>query len=133
MMRDVASLSEGNLSVPLLSSLWTIDEGRYYKEFLYLHKHMDVVESMLCSPAHMQVSVVYLWSRYKKYTTMTGFQKNIICFPQDVLELQQLQNFFSNLQVDDIVNVRLPHRTSNLTEYAKARVEKKKRNGENFL
>ena len=45
--KGVATISESNLTVPLLHTLWTIDEGRYYKEFLHLHENLTVVESML--------------------------------------------------------------------------------------
>ena len=63
---------------------------------------------MLVALCHMQVNVCFL-RRYKYGSSgMTGFRTNIIAFPQDALELKALEHFWSNLQVHDIVNVRLP-------------------------
>ena len=38
-------------------------------------------------------------------TGLTAFRKNVISFPQEALELQDLKNFFSSVEINDIVNV----------------------------
>ena len=107
---DAAGLPQGPLWDPLLN----VDEGRAYREWLELAREATVVESMLVALGHMQVSVCYLRSARQgpRRGLMPAFHKNIICFPQDLAELRQLQHFFANLRVNDVVNVRLEQQSA---------------------
>ena len=53
---------------------------------------------------------------------ITKFRKNITSFPQRVNELEQLENYLNNVQINDIVNVVLPEHAS--TELFRARVRR---------
>ena len=103
-----------------MDPLFGIDEVCYLKELQYVSTNATV-ESMLVALNHMQVSVCYLQSR-RGSSQMTGFHKNIISFPQDLTELKNYENFLTNLQVDDIVNVRDPTSTSQVRSLLRARV-----------
>ena len=48
--------------------------------------------------------------------------KNIICFPQELLEVKQLQEFFSNVAPHDVVNVALNESGSELPLLRRARL-----------
>ena len=86
-----------------------VDRGKLYlKELQYCHENATVTESMFVALEHMQVVCCYLRSSRSGASSMSGFRKNIISFPQDLTEMKQLQNFFSNLQIHDVVNVVLP-------------------------
>ena len=85
-----------------------LDVSALRRELQYCHEHATVTESMFVALEHMQVVCCYLRSARHGAASMAGFRKNIISFPQDLTELKQLQNFFSNLQVHDVVNVILP-------------------------
>ena len=99
--------------------LFGLDVGAAYKEWQELSRIATVQEAMLVALCHMQVNVCFL-RRYKHGSSgMTGFRTNIIAFPQDALELKALEHFWSNLQVNDIVNVRL---TEDKTVPRRARV-----------
>ena len=99
---DDSNAAEGTLTMdPLL----TEDESRLRSEYVYLFEHATVVESMLVSPSHMQVSVCHLRWRESDRSGITGFHRNAICFPQMVDELAALNAFWQDLQVNDVVNV----------------------------
>ena len=83
-LRDVATFSARNNWDPLFG----IDVGAAYKEWLCLSQNATVVESMLVSPSHMQVSVCHLRTKANQATGILGFHKNVICFPQAVDELE---------------------------------------------
>ena len=86
-----------------------LDDGRMYKEWMYLQSNATINEAMLVALAHMQVNFVYLRSYQNQLTGMTCFHKNVISFPQELLELQDLRNFFSTLEINDIVNARVQY------------------------
>ena len=81
------------------------DVDRIRAEYVYLFKHATVVECMLVSLNHMQVSVCHMRQRRFRSGDMLSFHKNVICFPQVVTELENLQAFWRNLRCYDIVNV----------------------------
>ena len=114
-LQDVAVWSPANNWDPLFG----LDVGAAYKEWQELSRIATVQEAMLVALCHMQVNVCFL-RRYKYGSAgMTGFRTNIIAFPQDALELKALEHFWSNLQVHDVVNVRL---TDDKTVPRRARV-----------
>ena len=79
-------------------------ENRLRKEYLYLFENATVVESMLISPSHMQVSVCHLRRRKLQRSGVAGFHRNVICFPQMVDELEALNAFWQDLSVNDTAN-----------------------------
>ena len=56
-------------------------------------------------------------------------EKNIICFPQELLEVKQLQEFFSNVAPHDVVNVALTETGSELPLLRRARLLEHVENG----
>ena len=66
----------------------------------------------------MQVDVCFL----RNSTGLSNFRKNIICFPQDLLELKQFNRFLSNVQIHDIVNVTIKHPETDELHHHRARV-----------
>jgi len=125
LLQEVATFSARNNFDPLFG----LDEGRAYKTWLRLAREATVVESMLVSLNHMQVSVCYFRGFRNVGKGMPGFHKNIISFPQDLTELKHLKHFFSNLQTNDVVNVRLRAETGEEIRLTKARVVSLERDG----
>ena len=72
---------------------------------MHLQTNATILESMLVALAHMQVNFMYLRDFKDRRTGHTAFRKNVISFPQEALELQDLKNFFSSIEINDIVNV----------------------------
>ena len=70
-----------------------------------------VLEAMLVSLNHMQVSVCTFTTSARSRTGLPNFRKNIISFPQKLSDLQQHLAFVSSLAANDIVNVRVPSGT----------------------
>ena len=60
---------------------------------------------MLVALDHMQVSVCYLKATRRFGRGIPGFHKNISS-PQDINDMKNISQFFSNLAANDIVNVR---------------------------
>ena len=88
-----------------MDPLMFLDDSRLFKEWMYLQTNATILESMLVALAHMQVNFVYLRDFKDRRTGLTAFRKNVISFPQEALELQDLKNFFSSVEINDIVNV----------------------------
>ena len=103
-----------------MDPLFGMDDVAIKNEFLHLFTHATVVESMLVSLTHMQVDVCYMRGKRNSRNPITKFRKNITSFPQHVNELEQLENYLNNVQINDIVNVVLPKHAS--TELFRARV-----------
>jgi hypothetical protein len=81
------------------------DDVAARRELDHYIESASVVESMLVALRHMQISVCYLRGRRERSSGLSCFRKNIISFPQDLMELQQLHRFVSGLQPNDVVNV----------------------------
>ena len=105
-----------------MDPLFGMDDVAIKNEFLHLFTHATVVESMLVSLTHMQVDVCYMRGKRNSRNPITKFRKNITSFPQHVNELEQLENYLNNVQINDIVNVVLPEHAS--TELFRARVRR---------
>ena len=72
---DDSNAAEGTLPMdPLLIE----DESRLRSEYVYLFENATVVESMLVSPSHMQVSVCHLRRRKFDRSGITGFHCNVM-------------------------------------------------------
>ena len=115
---------DGSSMLPLSGSpilpmdpLFTTDENRVRREFMYVFENANMLESMLVSINHMMVDVCHF-----KYG-ITGFTKNIISFPQELNELKQLAALISSLEVGDIVNVRLEQAASTPEAVHRAQAE----------
>ena len=87
-----------------MDPLFGMDDVALRREFQYLFENASVVESMLVSLHHMQVSVCYLRGMNQKRGATTGFQKNIISFPQELTELKHFQNYLLGLTVSDVIH-----------------------------
>ena len=98
---------------------------------LELLKKATVLESMLVSLAHMQVSVCMFEGRHGSKSGVSRFRKNNICFPQRVSELQQHAAFVSALEINDIINVPRSSAlsVSDARDVVRARVVAIQRNG----
>ena len=83
-----------------MDPLFSTDEGRVRKEFVYLFENATMLESMLVSINHMMVDVCHY-----KYG-ITGFRKNIISFPQSQIHYGKFKAAMSNIHVGDIVDVQ---------------------------
>ena len=94
------------------------------RELQYCYDHASLVEAALVSLHHMQVSCCYLHNAGGRFTGVTGYSKNIISFPQDLTELRQHQNYISNLQKHDIVNVLMWKADDRPQEPHRARIVK---------
>ena len=53
----------------------------------------------------MQVSVCHLRTRGGRFQGLTAFRKNIFSFPQELVEMKTLHQFFDTLAINDVVNV----------------------------
>jgi len=104
-MRGVARFSAANHMDPLMGYP---DDVAARRELDHYIDAASVVESMLVALHHMQVSVCYIRGRHSRSSGLSCFRKNIISFPQDLMELQQLHSFLSQLQANDVVNVEVP-------------------------
>ena len=71
-----------------------------------------MLESMLVALNHTQVDTCHFQRRRGARPGQPLFRKNIISFPQELLELKQMHHFLSNLAPHDIVNCRLESTTS---------------------
>ena len=81
------------------------DEVRLRREYVYIFENATVVEAMVVSPVHMQVSACHLRRRKFQRQGIIGFHRNVICFPQHLTELEQLNALWQGLDVYDLVNV----------------------------
>ena len=72
-----------------------------------LFRQATVLEAMLVSLNHMQVSVCTFSSREDSRTGLSRFRKNIISFPQHVSDLQQHMSFVESIEQNQVINVAL--------------------------
>ena len=79
----------------------------------------SILESQLIALNHMQVDVCFL----RNSTGLSNFRKNIISFPQDLLELKQFHSFLSNIKIHDVVNVTIKHPETGDLHHHRARVK----------
>jgi len=84
-----------------------------------LFRQATVLEAMLVSLNHMQVSVCTFSSREDSRTGLSRFRKNIISFPQHVSDLQQHMSFVESIEQNQVINVAL---TEHEYEIVRARV-----------
>ena len=77
-----------------IEPLLTMDEGALRKTINYYFKHATVVEAMVVALQHMQISVCTLRG-FRGKEGLSCYRKNIISFPQELLELRQLQESVS--------------------------------------
>ena len=84
-------------------------------------RHASVVEAMVVALQHMQISVCTMRG-FSGKPGVSCYRKNIICFPQELLELQQLHEFFTNVAPRDVVNVTLTDVTSDAPMTRRARL-----------
>ena len=68
---------------PFGRDIGELDRSALLKELRYCHDNATVTESMFVALEHMQVVCCYLRNSRLGTTSMTGFRKNIISFPQD--------------------------------------------------
>jgi len=101
-LRGVARFSAANHMDPLMGYPDDVAARRELDQYI---DSASVVESMVVALHHMQISVCYLRGRRERSSGLSCFRKNIISFPQDLVELQQLHTFMSGLQPNDVVNV----------------------------
>ena len=104
-----------------IEPLLTIDEGALRKTINYYMRHATVVEAMVVALQHMQISVCTMRG-FSGKPGVSCYRKNIICFPQELLELQQLHEFFTNVAPLDVVNVTLTDVTSDARMTRRARL-----------
>ena len=71
-----------------MDPLFTSDENRVRREFMYLFENANMLESMLVSINHMMVDVCFF-----KYG-ITGFMKNIKSFPTGTDGLREIPSRF---------------------------------------
>jgi hypothetical protein len=101
-LRGVARFSGANHMDPLMGYPDDVAARRELDSYI---DGASVVESMLVALHHMQVSVCYLRGRHSRFSALSCFRKNIISFPQDLLELQQMHSFLSRLTTNDVVHI----------------------------
>jgi hypothetical protein len=117
-LQGVVPFSAKKNSDPLLR----LDDGAAHKEWLDLTRIAMVTEAMLVALCHMQVNVCYVRRYAHMAVGMSAFRTNIIAFPQEALELNKLEHYWSCLKVHDIVNVRLTSPTGERLPPQRARV-----------
>ena len=78
---------------PPMDPLMLEDAVRIRREYLYRFENATVVEAMLISPSHMQVSVCHLRTKANQQTGFVGVHKNAVCVPQAVDELEAFNTF----------------------------------------
>ena len=117
---NIAIFSGANRQDPLYPLLGK-DHGAYLATLQYLLDNMNPLESTLIALNHMQVSVCHLRTRGGKYQGLTAYRKNIISFPQELVEMTNLQQFFDTLEVNDFVNVVMDSRTKARRRMARER------------
>ena len=101
MLRGVAKFSSANRMDPLMGYP---DDVALRKHLHYYFKNATMLESMLVALHHMQVDTCHFQRRRGGEPGLPLFRKNIISFPQELLEIKQLHHFFSNLSPNDVVN-----------------------------
>ena len=104
-----------------IEPLLTIDEGALRKTLNYYFQHATVVEAMVVALQHMQISVCTMRG-FSGKSGLSCFRKNIICFPQELLELQQLQELMSNLSPNDAVDVAIKEPGADTPVLRRARI-----------
>ena len=76
---------------------------------------------MVVALQHMQISI-YTMRGFRGKPGLACYRKNIICFPQELLELRQLHEFFSRLAPHDVVTVTVPEPNSEAIIHRRARL-----------
>ena len=76
---------------------------------------------MVVALQHMQISVCTMRG-FSGKSGLSCFRKNIICFPQELLELQQLQELMSNLSPNDAVDVAIQEPGADTPVLRRARI-----------
>ena len=104
-----------------IEPLLTVDEGALRKTINYYMQHATVVEAMVVALQHMQISVCTMRG-FSGKPGLACYRKNIICFPQELLELRQLHEFFSRLAPNDVVTVSVPEPNSEVIVQRRARL-----------
>ena len=119
--RHHAELPRHTPSDSRIEPLLTIDEGALRKTINYYIRNATVVEAMVVALQHMQISVCTLRG-FSGKEGLSCYRKNIISFPQELLELRQLHEFFSRLELHDTVNIACPDATTGATLLRRARL-----------
>ena len=73
--------------VDRIEPLLTIDEVALRKTINYYFRHASVVEAMVVALQHMQISVCTLRG-FSGKGGVSSYRENIICFPQELLEIK---------------------------------------------
>ena len=125
----IAIFSGENRQDPLYP-LFGKNDGAYLATLQYLLDNMTPLESTLIALNHMQVSVCHLRTR-GKFRGLTAYRKNIISFPQELVEMKHTNHFFDTLETNDIVNVvmDIDETTGSLDEHCARLVQRRKEGG----
>ena len=118
-LRGVAKLSAANRMDPLMGFP---DDVRLRRHIQHIFDNATMLEVMLVSLQHMQVDTCHFYRRRGGTPGLPLFRKNIISFPQELLEMKQLHHFLSHLSPNDVVNCRLARAGESIEREHRARL-----------
>ena len=118
-LRGVAKLSAANRMDPLMGFP---DDVRLRRHIQHIFDNATMLEVMLVSLQHMQVDTCHFYRRRGGTPGLPLFRKNIISFPQELLDMKQLHHFLSHLSPNDVVNCRLARTGESIEREHRARL-----------
>ena len=119
LLRGVAKLSAANRMDPLMGFP---DDVRLRRHIQHIFDNATMLEVMLVSLQDMQVDTCHFYRRRGGTPGLPLFRKNIISFPQELLEMKQLHHFLSHLSPNDVVNCRLARTGESIEREHRARL-----------